>query len=69
MFSLPKDDILKNEWSKSLGVDFFDSNHVICEEHFTEDQIKKKNVITDDLGNVLYSVSTLIKCTSVDCNL
>lgn len=42
VFSLPKDDILKNEWSKSLGVDFFDSNHVICEEHFTEDQIKKK---------------------------
>jgi len=42
VFSLPKDDILKNKWSKALGVDNFDSNHVICEEHFTEDQIKKK---------------------------
>ena len=36
---------LKNESSKALGIDNFDSNHVICEEHFTENQIKNKKML------------------------
>lgn len=40
VISIPNDEILK-EWLKALAINNFDSNHAICEENFTVDQIKK----------------------------
>jgi hypothetical protein len=45
MFSIPKDELLKNEWLKSLNVPYLYNNNVVCEEHFRTDQIQKKTRI------------------------
>lgn len=57
LFSIPKDKVLKDQWLKSLEVDNLFDNEVICEEHFSIDQIKKKKDIVDKLGNIICSVS------------
>jgi len=57
VFSIPKDELLKNEWLKSLDVPHLFNNNVVCEEHFRTDQIQKKKDIFDKVGKIVCSVS------------
>jgi len=58
VFSIPKDELLKNEWLKSLDVPHLYNNNVVYEEHFRTDQIqKKKDIYFDKVGKIVCSVS------------
>lgn len=62
VFNIPKDKHLKEKWLQSLGIDHFSPNEVICEKHFRDDLIIRSKDIVDNLGNVIFSVSTNRNC-------
>ena len=60
IFTIPKDQCLRNKWLESLEVNHFSATDVICEDHFQADLIKRSNNIIDNLGNIICSVSRKI---------
>lgn len=61
IFSIPKNKVLRQKWLESLEIDHFSLTGVVCQQHFQNNQIKRLNDIFNSLGNLVCSVSTILK--------
>lgn len=57
-FTIPKDENILNQWTNAIPRKHFvmKPGQVVCEQHFHEEEILRKQVMTHNDGNILAQV-------------